>query len=45
MSAFREQLSEIDDDFQKSLRGIELQHQSRESYSQVLEKEMAAALK
>jgi hypothetical protein len=35
----------VEDSYQQSLQGIEAQYQSRESYSNVLEKEMSAALK
>lgn len=45
MTAFHESLQTIEEVYQKNLRAIEMQHQSRESYSQVLEKEMAVALK
>jgi hypothetical protein len=45
MTAFHESLQTIEEVYQKNLRAIELQHQSRESYSQVLEKEMSVALK
>lgn len=45
MVTFNNSLAEIEEAYQKQLRGIELQHQSRESYSQVLEKEMGVALK
>eukprot|EP01031_Cornospumella_fuschlensis_P025536 gene25536-30832_t len=42
---YNDALREIEDSYQKSLRAIDIQHQTRESYSQVLEKEMNAALK
>lgn len=45
MTAFHESLQTIEEVYQKNLRAIEMQHQSRESYSQVLEKEMTVALK
>ena len=45
MKNFYDSIAEIDEEYAKSLREIESDHQSRESYTQVLEKEMATALK
>ena len=45
MTSFNEALRDVEESYHKSLRAIDMQHQSRESYSQVLEKEMSAALR
>lgn len=45
MKNFMNELSEIDHDYYKAMKDIELEFQSRESYTTVLEKEMSTALK
>ena len=45
LKSFNASLQEIEESYQHSLQSIESQYQSRESYSNVLEKEMSAALK
>jgi len=45
LRSFNASLVEVESAYQQSLQGIEAQYQSRESYSNVLEKEMSAALK
>lgn len=45
LRSFNASLVEVEAAYQQSLQGIEAQYQSRESYSNVLEKEMSAALK
>lgn len=45
MKGFMQELQEIDHDYYKNMKEIELEFQSRESYTVVLEKEMATALK
>ena len=41
---FNDSLREVEESYQKNLRLIDSQHQSRETYSQLLQKEMSAAL-
>lgn len=43
--SFNQSLEEIDDSYWRTTQEIESQHQSKEDYSRVLEKEMTAALK
>jgi hypothetical protein len=45
LKSFNGSLRDVEDSYQQSLQAIEAQYQSRESYSNVLEKEMSAALK
>ncbi len=45
LRSFNSSLVEVEQAYQQSLQNIEAQYQSRESYSNVLEKEMSAALK
>ena len=45
LRTFNNSLLEVEDAYQRDLRGVEAQHQSKESYAQVLEKEMAVALR
>lgn len=45
MKQFTDVLREIESDYYRQLKDIETEHQSRESYTYVLEKEMATALK
>lgn len=45
LKSFNSSLREVEESYQASLQAIEQQYQSRETYSNVLEKEMSAALK
>jgi hypothetical protein len=45
MKAFGDALNTIENDYNKALHEIELEHQSNETYTSVLEKEMSTALK